>query len=370
MDLNRNFLTAEQWELALGRDPNFANYVDAMDYLSPSHNPFPRGMDLLNELHYVAIMSKVIFTNMMGKMKRALLSGNYHFHKGLGFGGREPSQSFKNLDGFLKSEELGLYVNGAAITDVKKFALVDVHTGLGPAGVDTLSHEGLAKANLNDAEAAYFEAHFPLEMSGTGDDAKVIGGIKSTSDQGGDVFAGYDLMMGDVDGYCRNQLFVELGAANPRSKVCTTQEFGTYSNTIVGIVSSGIFGHARYPNVSYCRLPNLYSCHETPISQALVSENHMFHYGSKVQQQEFSGKLKKVFYLRNKQWTRAVVHRGMEVLLQVAICLTIFVECCIPTGNVFFLPLRPFILLICLYSFLLFRPLILLRKNKPSCRVI
>jgi hypothetical protein len=275
MDLNRNFLTAEQWELALGRDPNFANYVDAMDYLSPSHNPFPRGMDLLNELHYVAIMSKVIFTNMMGKMKRALLSGNYHFHKGLGFGGREPSQSFKNLDGFLKSEELGLYVNGAAITDVKKFALVDVHTGLGPAGVDTLSHEGLAKANLNDAEAAYFEAHFPLEMSGTGDDAKVIGGIKSTSDQGGDVFAGYDLMMGDVDGYCRNQLFVELGAANPRSKV---------------------------------------------------------------QQQEFSGKLKKVFYLRNKQWTRAVVHRGMEVLLQVAIYMTIFVECCIPTGNVFFSP--------------------------------
>ena len=91
MDLNRNFLTAEQWELALGRDPNFANYVDAMDYLSPSHNPFPRGMDLLNELHYVAIMSKVIFTNMMGKMKRALLSGNYHFPKGLGFGGREPS---------------------------------------------------------------------------------------------------------------------------------------------------------------------------------------------------------------------------------------------------------------------------------------
>ena len=43
----------------------------------------------------------------------------------------------------------------------------------------------------------------------------------------------------------------------------------------------------------------------------------MFHYGTQEQQQQFSRKLKQVFYIRNKKWTRAIVHRGMEVLQEV-----------------------------------------------------
>jgi hypothetical protein len=79
-------------------------------------------------------MSKVVFTGMMGKMKSALLSGNYHFPKGLGFGGQGKSQSFENLDSFLKGAELGLYAGGQEQSGLKKFVLVDVHTGLGPSG--------------------------------------------------------------------------------------------------------------------------------------------------------------------------------------------------------------------------------------------
>lgn len=44
----------------------------------------------------------------------------------------------------------------------------------------------------------------------------------------------------------------------------------------------------------------------------------MFHYGSKELQEMYSRELKKVFYLRSQKWTRAVVHRGMEVIMQVS----------------------------------------------------
>ena len=121
--------------MALSRDPNFSHYVDAIDILSPSHVPFPSSLNLLNHLHYIMLMSKVVFTGMMGKMKSALLSGNYHFPQGLGFGGQGKSQSFQNLDKFLKGPELGLYVDGREeLADLKKFVLIDVHTGLGPSG--------------------------------------------------------------------------------------------------------------------------------------------------------------------------------------------------------------------------------------------
>jgi hypothetical protein len=236
-------LSAQQWELALSRDPNFAEYVDVKSVLSPAHAPFPPALNLLNDLYYVMLMAKVVVTGAMGKMKHALLSGNYHFPTGLGFGGQQASQSSKNLASLLRGEALGLYTeDGQEWTGLQKFVLVDVHTGLGPSGVDTLSHGGIAKADLSSLETDFFEQAFPLEravvaVAVEGSEGGVVGGAKSSSEQGGEVFAGYDLMMGDVDRFCREQLLLSLAAVAPRSKVCMTQEFGTYSNTVVGVVS-------------------------------------------------------------------------------------------------------------------------------------
>ena len=67
-------------------------------------------------------------------LKRALVSGNYYKRKGLGYGGHQLTKSAASLSAFLNS-------NGAFKT-TKELILLDVHTGLGPSGVDTLSVHG------------------------------------------------------------------------------------------------------------------------------------------------------------------------------------------------------------------------------------
>jgi hypothetical protein len=37
IDINRNFLTPEEFEMAWSRDPNFAGYVDADPFFNPEH---------------------------------------------------------------------------------------------------------------------------------------------------------------------------------------------------------------------------------------------------------------------------------------------------------------------------------------------
>ena len=225
-------MTDDQLNLALGRDPNFAHYVDAMDVLSPSHPPFPDGLNILNDLKYLYIyVKKVLIGGMMKELKRALVSGNYHFPKGLGYGGQGKSRSFVLLENFLKSQ--GIYNDASDDTGpaLQKIVLIDVHTGLGLPGVDALSNDHNIESQR---QVDHFEFFFPEEKSETG----VVGGMKSTAAEGANVFEGYDLMMGDVDSYCSKKWGPTNRKNAWRDKVCTIQEFGTYSSTVVGQVST------------------------------------------------------------------------------------------------------------------------------------
>jgi len=50
VDLNRNFLTDEEWQLVRSLDPNYARHVDLDPVINRKSNPF-RSMMLLNELY-------------------------------------------------------------------------------------------------------------------------------------------------------------------------------------------------------------------------------------------------------------------------------------------------------------------------------
>ena len=295
VDLNRNFLSLSKWEFVLNRDANFNSYVDVKDIVSPSYEPYV--WTIVNDAYYALLMVKVVVTGMMGHLKSALLSGNYHFPRGLGYGGQEGSQSYLNLKSFLKSDELGLYQQGVEQPFLEKVVVIDAHTGLGPQGVDTLSHGGIATYSSETTEQ--FQKAFPLETSSNGD---VLGGLKSSSGDGANVLAGYTYTVGDTCDFFHEQMFNNLRARNPQNVVCMTQEFGTYPNTIVGTVWSLLFFS--------------YIIHLS-VLQALVAENHMFHQGTPDQRELYGKRLKQAFYIRSKKWTRAVVHRGMELYMQV-----------------------------------------------------
>ena len=110
----------------------------------------------------------------LGRIKKALVSGNYFNEKGIGFGGMEKQQSVRILEEFLVERGLfggwgwewwwwwwwwwwcvGVFVYESGEIEVggifffsdffiglnkplNGIFLIDVHTGLGPSGIDTL----------------------------------------------------------------------------------------------------------------------------------------------------------------------------------------------------------------------------------------
>ena len=223
VDLNRNFLTEEQWKMVKARDPNYAKYVDLDHVMNPTSKPFKTL--ILNELY--TILFAVFNTVHLGftNIKRAMVSGNYHKQTGYGFGGFEHTQSTKNL--------INLLVNQLDIPHkAKKVMLLDVHTGLGPMGVDTLLY--LGSENFQDAE---LEKIFPSDFD-TSNKELVIGALKAasfgesstkakvasgsrSSAEAEKVASGYDLTIGTTtEGFCTNMLAPHLHDAD---RICVTQ---------------------------------------------------------------------------------------------------------------------------------------------------
>ena len=151
--------------------------------------------------------------------------------------------------------------------------MLDVHTGLGPSGTDTLAL--LSDSNQADF-AEYIDKVFPLEKDGD----RIVGGDKA-SDKEGSAMSGYELTIGTMKSFC------EKWAAPNKSKkeaICLTQEFGTVSVVEVG--------------------------------KAQIEENWAFHHGTERDKALYGQRLKGVFYVETEEWMRNVAHRGITLWLQ------------------------------------------------------
>lgn len=248
VDLNRNFLTEKEFKFVTKRDPNFPSYVDFDSFLNPTrlNRPFP--LPFLNEIYSYLTAGYVVLKYGMVNLKRAMVAGNYFKSDGYGYGGIEQTQSTKNLIDLLENK---LKLTGLA----EKAVFIDVHTGLGPSGVDTLMYQAsdYEKNPLTDKE---MEKIFPIEVNEKVS-TKVIGPIKAGSlgsklnlDGEGneikstsshtrivdkyDADSGYELTVGTTDAYCANDLFKHLNGAD---KICICEEFGTVAPVFVGVVS-------------------------------------------------------------------------------------------------------------------------------------
>jgi hypothetical protein len=181
IDLNRNFLTEEDFKFVQERDPNFAGYTDIDPFLNPTSKPFQSLF--FNEVYGYLQLIGAYFLHGMGKLKRGLVSGNYHKQTGLGFGGFKLSKSAFNL----RSVVQHFQINELA----EKVVLIDVHTGLGPSGADTLMVD---LNGYNDEEVDFFRKLFPIDKNATNN--ATIGGIlenfKGVNDANS-ASSGYDL---------------------------------------------------------------------------------------------------------------------------------------------------------------------------------
>lgn len=134
VDLNRNFLPADR--PYAGADPAYGKFDPLLNPTTP-----PGGVEfyLFRTVYNIARYG-------MPKLKNALVSGQYEFEKGLFFGGKEPSTSYRIIQ-----EHLPAWLKGA-----DRVMHVDLHTGLGRWGTYVLG----ACEPANNTEINWLREHF------------------------------------------------------------------------------------------------------------------------------------------------------------------------------------------------------------------
>jgi len=261
VDLNRNALFRDlKLEEVLRRDPNIAGYEDFAKVLNPQYSP-----SSLSDIKTLLAAGQVLASSNSAAIKRAMVTGTYSNPKGIFFGGFQLQPSHHAVQSFLKDQ--------GYVSRTKKLVVIDVHTGLGPFGRDTLmmnehlaeAFELFAKPNTKIREIEW-EAPFALELQ-----SLPIG-------EGNIASEGYDLTTGDVQSQY-HELFENLD-----SYVALTQEFGTYSGVFVAV--------------------------------ELVRENQAFHFGSANDKIAAGRRLKDVFCPDSQSFAASVIRRGILMVLQ------------------------------------------------------
>jgi hypothetical protein len=320
-------LTAEQFESFRARDPNHAGYESLGAVINPPYPPL--SPVLLNDLNgiwntlrvcklslslsvLVLISCRSVAEVGFLFVKGALVSGTYHSPKGpplchslsclslslsslpgLYYGGYGPSNSVRLLRDFFSGPVTGL--SGA-----KKYVFVDVHTGLGPSGIDTMMIHDEEKDCKTRTEK-YFPTgglrapcrHLPSPLAefSQSDPPKPIGGIKpwlsgrsslltsrrlTGSDDAEGVEKGYEHTAGFTTNYFWSLPSLLLSSPHssdkmapnfdPSSRICFTQ----VRDSERPCSSSS----SRSPQ-EFGTLSPLY------VAKGLVDENQAFHFGTK-----------------------------------------------------------------------------------------
>lgn len=251
VDLNRNALHDDEWPAALARDFNLAGYADFDEgVFNPPRAPtwFDANVRCwLTSAFYIARHGFVT-------MKRAIVAAQYRKPSGVYYGGQALQPSHRVLRDFIREHVAGGGGGGGVLT------LIDVHTGLGPSGEDTLMPKG---------DAGFLAAEMPKHFPGAP--------VEDSSPGGGDVAAGYELTIGGAPEY-----YVQLfdRAVRPLGM---TQEFGTVP---------GVF-----------------------VARAMILENQAFVYAPH-EQPAWSELTRDAFYVRTEPWRKSVLGRGLTLLHQ------------------------------------------------------
>ena len=248
VDLNRNCIYPNFEKFVQSRDPNIAGYEDFRQFVSPTTPTFwSTGIPLLFKYGYE-------------KLKSVLVAGQYHHPEGLFYGGgpTKYEPSIEILLGFLESRD-SLWN--------ELVAHVDVHTGLGKSGKDTLMFEDDEKYHSHSLEDQEQQKKaFPTAYS-----------IITPNSKDKAAMSGYDLTRGMFTG------LVQYKATHSRC-LAMTQEFGTIPGILVG--------------------------------RALILENAITQHGDGTQKERGRQLLQQAFYPQSTEWRSLVVQRGVALIYE------------------------------------------------------
>eukprot|EP01064_Diplonema_japonicum_P030360 TRINITY_DN5157_c1_g4_i1.p1 TRINITY_DN5157_c1_g4~~TRINITY_DN5157_c1_g4_i1.p1 ORF type:complete len:423 (+),score=95.76 TRINITY_DN5157_c1_g4_i1:60-1271(+) len=255
VDLNRNGLyDLADFERLKARDFNVVGYGDFDHLFNPPHAP-----SLADPFRILAIAAKALYNHGLEGLKLSLVAAQYQKPTGIFFGGTELQASYKILRSYLEGKNLHKATG--------KVTQIDVHTGLGPEGVDTLL--------VDDGEIAKkVRERFPVSpVTDPLTKVEALDGSEKNSQAAG----GYEL----TEGFTSHALRKIFTSASEKHFI--TQEFGTVH---------GLF-----------------------VARALILENMAYHFDPEFQPY-WAEYTRDAFYVRKPEWKSSIVRRGVELMRQ------------------------------------------------------
>jgi hypothetical protein len=282
VDLNRNAVfSQEMWKLLLARSPNIAGYEDYNDIFNPT-GPF-------SFYHLFSACWNMIITGRfsVNRIKRAAVTGTHTNPKGVYYMGNKPEPSHVAMANFFNSYGF--------ISQAKRVIMNDIHSGLGPQGMDSwmMYGEQVTPRLRKVVEQTYGRMSrngsiMSILRSRNGSDDDQLTNIININpyalefDYSG-ISEGYDLVVSDVQkGYI--DLFKQQVKEKSGWAFCYSQEFGTVASILV--------------------------------LNSVVVENAALFYGTEEDLKRARVQTRQAFYPDNQYFAREVVNRGMAGLLR------------------------------------------------------
>merc|ERR1712228_859268 len=276
VDLNRNtILSDEEWKKIKSRDPNLTGYEYVSPVINPEYIPSYPWTDIMI---WTKMIYKLIRIGSFSKVGQCIVNGQYHKAQGIFYGGFKLQNEQKQLFDFIVNgckKEWNVDLIGLVKQKQSKLTVIDVHTGIGPKGIDLLlssSNQSIEKVTkTKDFPKEYFNDKQRLQ----------------SKEKGGQIKDMYEFQVGGVrDGIIK--LFQDKCAGDDSlDYIALTEEFGT--------------------------VPGMLVVHALIMENAVYNLHLMDEYSQKVLafRQE---RLKNVFYLQQDvEWKYNVTKRGVAL---------------------------------------------------------
>lgn len=282
IDLNRNLLEPAEFSALREETPRVSLY-DSMEWMFNMRSAWTPLLDDLRFAGYAAYGMGVLGST---NVKRAVVAGQYHRQDGLYYGGEQLAASHKLLLATLRT----------VASPASSAIVIDVHTGLGPAGVDTLmpSLEATGDASAH-ANAAAIHQIFGRDVFDTAASpmlgTEFLIDAPTPGEATDSAAAGYDMTKGTTGRY--PALIGQWQRA-----LHVTQEFGTVPGPLVlrGMIIERAEWRFRKPAArASATTSDLAECPGSAFG---------------------ANRAREIFYVRTASWQGKIVHRGVLVAEQ------------------------------------------------------
>ena len=190
VDLNRNvLLTKKEWNQALNRDHNIVGYEDLKEYIF-NISPDQSWMDTLKWGCYITYYYIIKGKSFISK---AFITGQYHDEKGVYYGGNQMQNEHKIFYKLIvENKKLNIY----NLDKLKQVIIVDIHSGLGVSGLDTLMVDTVK-------EYQFIKSVIPSNIYNVSSGRLDITFAQNTNHFGNTNFWDYSLMTGATANWCK-----------------------------------------------------------------------------------------------------------------------------------------------------------------------